>query len=202
VIDLPRAADVNDDIPDLDDRAAPGSEKPRSASDILPALALDASLSATDRRLLKQRPYLVIIKVPAAPWAKWIANVLQLRDATLHVCSATELSRSGGKLLRTGGHYLSYLQDGDSVVYVCQDPEQILDEVALAVADATIEIAVPTPTLLRRAIRTITGGHARGVTAEMTALDLEILLSVIRPGMSPKPYCLPCRATHRWPFRR
>lgn len=185
MIDLPRSAD-EDDVPGLDDPATPGLQKPKSAADILPALALDAALSARDRRLLKARPSLVIVKVPTAAWVKWIAHALKQKDGALHICASTELSRSGGKLLRTGADYLNYLQSGEGVVYVCKDPDAILDEVVLVAADATIEIAVPPPALLRQVIGAITGGLARGVTAQMATLDLPILLSVIRPGLTPR----------------
>jgi hypothetical protein len=184
MIELPHSVDDDDDPRDPDDFAATESRKPKKASDVLPALALDAVLSAKTRLLLKQRPHLVIIKVPAAAWATWIVHAIRQQDLTLHICSATELSRSGGKSVRPGAGHLSYLEDGESVVYVSQSPEELLDEVVLAAADATVEIAVPTPGLLRRTIRTITGGIARGVTAEMAALDLQILLGVIRPGMT------------------
>jgi len=184
VIDLPHSVDDDDDLRDPDDSAATESHKPKKASDVLPALALDAALSAKNRRLLKQRPHLVIIKVPATAWVMQIVHAIRQQDLALHISTATELSRVGGKSVRHGADQLSHLEDGESVIYVSQSPGELLDDAVLAAADATVEIAVPTPGLLRRTIRTITGGMARGVTAEMAALDLPILLSAIRPGMT------------------
>jgi cell division protease FtsH len=184
VLDLSHSVDNDDDLPDVDDSAAAASTKPTKASDVLPSLALDAALSARNRRLLKQRPSLLIIKVPAAAWVTSIVHAIRQQDLALHICAATDLSRSGGKFVRPGADHLSHLEAGASVVYVSQAPQEIFDEVVLAAADATVEIVVPTPARLRRAIRMVTGGMARGVTAEMAALDLQILLSAIRPGMT------------------
>lgn len=53
----------------------------------------------------------------------------------------------------------------------------------LAAADASIVIPPPTPALLRKIIARVSKGTARGVTPEMAALPLPVILSAIRPGI-------------------
>src|SRR5690606_3945445 len=59
-----------------------------------------------------------------------------------------------------------------------------LDEAILAAADITITVPPLAPARLRRMIRRVTGGVARGVTEEMAHLDLDVILTVVRPELS------------------
>ncbi len=100
------------------------------------------------------------------------------------ICTVTECRRSGGSLQPTGADHLRFLSQGRSVIYVSQDPEGMLDSAVLAAADFTVTIAPPTASLLRQTIRRVTGGVARGVTAQMAALDLTVLLNLVRTDLT------------------
>lgn len=188
MIELPDSSDADDDIDDLapvGETPPAAAEKTPTSTEVLSRLALGAALGPRYRRLLKEGPRLLIIKVPDESWVDPIGSALGQIDATFELSKASERTRSGGKLHRVGEAYLSFLQERKSVVYVCQDPEEILHEAVLAAADATIEIPALTPALLRRTIREVTGGAAvRGVTTPMAALDLPIIFSAIRLSLT------------------
>jgi len=192
MIDLPDSSDPDDDIDGLEgsgpatgETKSPATQRLVTTSEVLPRLVLEAALGPRQRRLLEQGARVVIIAVPAAAWAEPIAEALGQIDATLKTCIATERTRSGGQLRREGKAYLSLLKERTSVIYICQDPEEILDEAVLAAADATIKIPALRPALLRRTIREVTGvAAAHGITTEMAALDLPIIFSDIRPGLA------------------
>ena len=57
-------------------------------------------------------------------------------------------------------------------------------QAVLAAADVTVEIAPPTPKLLRTLIRRVTGGVARGVTEEMAALDVKVIVNAVRSHLT------------------
>ena len=188
MFNLPDSSNTDDDVDGLDGTASavsPAIDKPATASEILPRLVLEGALGPRHRSLLEQGARVVILAVPAAAWAEPIAEAVGRINATFKTSIATERSRSGGQLHREGKAYLSLLEKGTSLIYICQDPEEILDEAVLAAADATIKIPALTSALLRRTIREVTSvAAARGVTVAMAALDLPIILSAIRPGLT------------------
>lgn len=99
------------------------------------------------------------------------------------VVPVTELKKSGGVRYRAGRDELGMLQDGHSVMFVTHDPQGLLDESVLAAADLTVTLPPLTPSLLRKTIRRVTGGVARGVSNQMARLSLDIVLASIRPGL-------------------
>jgi len=96
--------------------------------------------------------------------------------------TATERLKKGN--LRIGANELAHLQHNRSIVYVSADPDHVLDRTVLAAADLTITIPPVTPALLDKLIRGVTGGVACGVTADMAALEVTVITSVVRPELS------------------
>jgi hypothetical protein len=184
MIDLISTDADEDDIPDFDASDSNDAESQPSAADILARLALEAALSPKAAAILKESPRLIIVKVPNGGWIDLVSNLIRKMERRPYICVAAERRRSGGVLHRIGADNLGYLQQGTSVLYVCPDPEEILDEAVLAAVDVSIEIAPPTPILLRTVIRRVTGGVARGVTAEMAALDVKVIAHAVRPHLT------------------
>lgn len=183
--DLIDPTDPDDEFPDFDapdPTTAPA--RPESASDVLPLLALEAALDTKGRSILEQGPRLTIIQVPDASWVPLFTTVFKRLENNPIICTVTECRRSGGSLQPTGADHLRFLSQGRSVIYVSQDPEGMLDSAVLAAADFTVTIAPPTASLLRQTIRRVTGGVARGVTAQMAALDLTVLLNLVRTDLT------------------
>lgn len=183
--DLFDPIDPDDEFPDLDtpDPATVAAQR-ESASDVLPLLALEAALDTKSRNILEQSPRLAIIHVPDASWVPRFSTLFKRLENNPIICTITERRRVSGVLQATGADHLRFLSQGRSVIYISQDPEGLLDSAVLAVADLTIVIAPLTATLLRQTIRRVTGGVARGVTAQMAALDLAVLLSLVRPDLT------------------
>lgn len=184
MIDLISTDADEDDIPDFDEADTKDAESQPSAADILARLALEAALTAKAAATLKESPRLIIVKVPNGGWIDLVSNLIRRMERRPYICVAAERRKSGGVLQRIGADNLGYLGQGTSVLYICPDPGEILDEAVLAAADVTIEIAPPTPKLLRTLIRRVTGGVARGVTEEMAALDVKVIAHAVRPHVT------------------
>ena len=183
MIDLISTDADEDDVPDFDASDSNDAESQPSAADVLARLALEAALTAKAAATLKESPRLIIVKVPNGGWIDLISNLIRRMERRPYICVAAERRRSGGVLHRIGADNLGYLQQGTSVLYICPSPDEILDEAVLAAADITIEIAPPTPKVLRTLIRRVTGGVARGVTNEMAALDVKVIAHAVRPHL-------------------
>lgn len=181
---------LNDFLDPDDDDHIPDFDQPKSvtygesAAQVLPQLALEAVLTRKTARLLGQFPAIVVIKVPHAAWSSLIVGVLRRLDTPPCVCVAVEKQKRQGALQRIGEDNLRFISDGRSVVYISQDPDEIIDEAVLAAADTTIVVPPLTPSLLRRLIRKVTGGVARGVTEDMAALPLSIILASVRADLA------------------
>lgn len=175
--------DIDDEIPDFDET---NTSPPRrdAAAAALGNEALAAALNRRSRAALKRHPSVFIVQIPHGDWAEIIASAVKRMDNAPIVKRITERKKGGGDHYRLGAEELAFLQDGRSVLYVTQDPDELLNEAVLAACDLMITIAPMSPELLRRVIRRVTGGVARGITAEMANLDLAIILSVVRPGLT------------------
>lgn len=183
--DLFDPIDPDDEFPDLDtpDPATAAAQR-ESASDVLPLLALEAALDTKGRNILEQSPRLTIIQVPDASWVPLFTTLFKRLENNPIICTVTERRRSGGALQPTGADHLRFLSQGRSVIYISQDPEGLLDSAVLVAADLTVTIAPPTTNLLRQTIRRVTGGVARGVTAQMATLELPVILSLVRTDLT------------------
>jgi cell division protease FtsH len=177
-----------DDIED-DDEHAEGSvgvlkANRESAAIAFAAEALDAALSRKSRALIKDKSGIYILHLPHADWTKYFQRPVRNLSGLLTVTVVTEREKIGGILIRPGAEGLDIVHRGFSMMYLCQNPQEHLDEAVLAAADLTIPVPDTTPDLLRKVIRRVTGGVARGVTEAMARLDLSIIVSVIRPDRS------------------
>lgn len=174
--------DDDDEIPDFDQ--AKSAAKGETAAWVLPQLALEAALTRKSARILRQCPSIIVIKVPSIAWTNLLVGVLRRLEAPPYLCVAVEKQKRQGALHRVGEDNLKVIGDGRSVIYISQDPDEIIDEAVLAAADTTIVIPPLTPALLRRLIRKVTGGIARGVTEEMAALPLPVILASVRVNLA------------------
>ena len=170
--------DNHDDEQDVEIRAE------KSSASVLAELALKAALDARARKSLNSHPGIFIFSVPSEPWVSPIAKVLKTMERPPLIITVSEQRKSGGKFHRTGADTLDYIQQGHSILFVSQNPDDFLDERVLVSADLHVRIPALTATLLRKAIGQLTQGVARGVTDEMANLDLDIILACLRPGTS------------------
>lgn len=174
--------DDDDELPDFD--APRGSvEERETAAQVLPVLAMEASFTKRTAVLLERGPGILVIKLPSSNWSDIIVNALRRFETRPYVCVALEKTKKQGVLLPVGEDHLKLVNGGRSVVYLSQDPDNFLDQSVLAAADATVVIPPLSAGLLRKLIRRVTGGIARGVTNEMTKLRLATILACIRPDL-------------------
>ncbi|WP_116654982.1 AAA family ATPase [Pelagibacterium sediminicola] len=169
---------------DLDDDPQAENEAQKSAARILAEVALQQALDAPARKTLKTHPGLFIFAVPTEPWISPIAKELKSMDRAPLIVEASEQRKSGGKYERVGLDALDIIQQGRSVLFVSQNPDDFLREEVLASADIFVRIPALTAELLRAVIGQLTRGVARGVTQEHANLDLNIVLACLRPGTS------------------
>lgn len=175
--------DIDDEIPDFDHSDAP--KPPReNAMEALALTALETALTRKSRAALKRHPSVIIVKLPHEDWAESVAAAIKRMERAPAIRTVTERVKKGGVFHRVGGDDLKYLRQGRSILYISQDPEELLDEAILVAADVTITIPALMPAMLRKIIRRVTGGIARGVTAEMAALDLPVITSVVRQDLT------------------
>jgi hypothetical protein len=141
-------------------------------------------LTRTSRAALKRSPSVIIIKTPNKAWTEIMEAAVLRRHAGAVVMEVSDRAKQGRNLVRKGAEPLRALRMSKTVVYVSPDPDTLLDEAVLAAADETIVIPQLTAVLLTKAIRRVTGGTPRGITADMAALDLSTIQAVVRPGLS------------------
>ncbi|SFV38563.1 Peptidase family M41 [Devosia crocina] len=155
-----------------------------SSADCLIEMALDKALTAKARKLMSRGSSAIIISVPSLEWSQLVARrVAKLSDK---ISVSAVLERSGRKKEQelVGADALPMLQRGRCIVFVSHDPVGTFDPAVLAAADMTISIGAITVPALRKVIRQVTGGIARGIAPEMAALPLTSIVSAIRPGIS------------------
>lgn len=182
---------LNDFFGPEDDDELPGFEAPNAAAgqretaaQVLPVLAMEASFTKSTARLLEHGQGIIVLSLPHRDWSDLIVNGVRGLGRRPYVCVALEKAKKQGVLQRVGEDHLRQISDGRSVVYVSPDPEGILDQSVLAAADATVAIRPMTAALLRKLIRKVTGGTARGVTDGMARLQLAVILACVRPDLT------------------
>lgn len=175
--------EINDEIPDFDNPLSDNPVRP-GAAETIARISLDAALTRTSRAALKRHPHLAIFKVPQSDYAEVLLKPLKrMQDAPV-VKSVTEKLRQGGAYHRVGEDMLEFLRQGRSVLFLSQDPQELLDEAVLAVADLMIDVPALNPALLRKTIHIVTGGWARNVTDEMAGLPIKIIVSAVRQELT------------------
>lgn len=173
----------NDDVETSDVKP----KKPREqAPHIFATEALNAALTRKTRARLKRDNGVYILHLPHEDWAQHFQRPVRNLGSMLTLRVVTALEKRNGILDRAGIDGLEIVQKGFSTVFVTQDPTNLLDEAVLATTDATIAVAPMSPALLRKVIRRVTKQTARGVTAQMAELDIDIILTVIRSGLTAK----------------
>ena len=180
-----KTLDRLDNADDLDESSvpAPSTKKPETASSALGHVVLDAALTRAARARFLRRPSLVIVEVPHGAWCDLLEVAVHRLDERASIREIPTATTRSGVITTTGLEDLRTLDRGTTVVYITPEPTIVLDNAILAAADVTIAIPPLTPLLLRRAIRRMTGGVARGVTEQMAALDIPVILAALRPGM-------------------
>ncbi len=140
---------------------------------------LDKALTAHTRLMLTgSNGRVVIIIVPSAGYVSHMGQPLRQLNQKAHLHSTTEAKRKSwsdeGELYNLG--------IGRTVLAVTQDPA-LLPPTIHAAADVTIEVRSPSALLVRKVIKSVTGGQARGlVDANLAGLTLEQIAAAIRPG--------------------
>ncbi|MET0436248.1 MAG: AAA family ATPase [Devosia sp.] len=154
-----------------------------SSADCLIDAALSKALTAKARTLIARGSSAIVLAVPDLEWSQLLVRrVAELSDK-ISVSAVHERSGQRKKDDLVGADALRMLQRGRCVVFISHDPAGTLDPVVLAAADVTISIGAITAPVLRKVIREVTGGIARGVTPDMAALPLSSVISAIRPGI-------------------
>ncbi len=175
----------------------------QNAREVLAEVALNAALDRRRLKLMLADTRITILQVPSADWVAPIGKAVKRLSAKPAVEEETERRRLAGAITRVGAGGLDWLQEGRSLVYVCRDPTEILDEAVLAAADQTIVVPPLTSALLSKVIRRVTGGVVRGVTEQMARLDFSVIAAVVRPTLSARE-CVAClqRAVDRSSVQR
>lgn len=176
--------DTNEREDDIPDNFKPRSDK--DAGIVLAKTVLEAAFTKKMQALVKRHPSVIVLTVPNAEWIPLMSRAIKTMADAPAVRGVAERYRSSKGSQRVGKDELQWLQTGRSVLYITQNPGDLLDEDVLAGVDVTIVIPALTTALLRRAIRKMTGSIARGVTAPMADLDIDLIATLLRPGMSAK----------------
>lgn len=181
-------ADIDDDNETENDNVDIAMLKPKTpreqAAHVFATEALNAALTRQTRKLLKRDNGVYILHLPDENWSKHFHRPVRNLGKMLTLRVVTALEKRNGVLDRAGIDGLEIVQKGFSTAFITQDPAGLLDEAVIAASDATIKVAPMSPVLMRKIIRRVTKGTARGITAEMTKLNIDIILSVIRPDLT------------------
>lgn len=167
----------------------PENFQPRSDKDagmVLGKTVLEAAFTKRMQALVKRHPSVIVLTVPNAEWIPLMTRAIKTMADAPAVRGVAERYKSSKGLQRVGKEELQWLQTGRSVVYISHNPRDLLDEDVLAGVDVTIVIPALSAELLRRAIRKLTGSIARGVTPSLADLDIGLISTLLRPGMSAK----------------
>lgn len=154
------------------------------AAHVFATEALNTALTRQTRKLLKRDNGIYILHLPDENWSKHFHRAVRSLGTMLTLRVVTALEKRNGVLDRAGVDGLEIVQKGFSTAFISQDPENLLDEAVIAASDATIKVAPMSAGPMRKIIRRVTKGTARGITAEMTKLNIDIILSVIRPDLT------------------
>jgi len=155
-----------------------------NAAMVLVRTAFEMALSKKMRVQLKRHPNITIVHVPDRAWIAPMAQMFKLEPNAPILRPVTERAKSGGILHRMGEKDLRWLQEGQSVMFITHDPSELLHEAVLACADLSVAIPPLTPKTLAKVIARLTGGRPRGLSVAMAKLDLAIIVSLLRPGMT------------------
>ncbi len=154
-------------------------------SEALARCMLDAVLTPRLRRMLETPARLILIRTEDETAAQLLSRYLGGLERAPVVEAFAEAQKSGGRLELRGRGELSMLERGKTVVLISQDPEGVLVPEAVAGADAVISVLNPDLTAVRKTIRAVTGGVARGLgAADLEGLSLQDLRTAIRPGLT------------------
>lgn len=155
-----------------------------TAPDCMGEAVLEKSLCPKAKSLITRGSSVIILKVPEAAWAELLVRPISKLASAVVVHDFTERRLAKRTEAPVGVDDLRAVHRGRTVVFISQDPESILDPAVCAAADMTITIGPPTPAMLRRVIKCVTGGSARGVIGDMAALPIGRIVTAIRPGVS------------------
>lgn len=161
------------------------TKAPVTAAECLAEQLLAKALTKKAHNLIKRGSSVLVIQLPDADWAEPISNAIS-KQAKTATRIATEKATSNKQAVTVGSESLRLLQRGKTIAFISQDPATILDPAVLAAADITVTVPPITVNLLRAVIRAVSGGIARGVTAEMAQLRLDAIVTAVRPGLSPR----------------
>lgn len=176
----------HDDTNDSEDDV-PENFEPRSHRDAGVVLARTVLAVAFTKKMLAQierHPSVIVLKVPSVDWIALMGRAVKIMPDPPVVRGVADRYKTSKGPERVGLEDLQWLQTGRTVFYISHNPHELLHEDVLLGADLTVFVPSLTPVLLRRAIRKLTGTIARGVTEAMAELDINLIATLLRPGMT------------------
>lgn len=128
-------------------------------------------------------PTVVLITTPTGSWTRALAAEIERSYANASTIVVMERKKDGNEWVVS--MMLENFADGDHVVICSPDPAALLPPMILAAADARLVLPFASASLLRHAIRALTGEVARGLRdADVAGLDMTALTMALRPGSS------------------
>ena len=158
-----------------------------------PSAALVAAcLAQTDTRALAKAlaadtPMVGLITTSSPAWSKVVVtefNNLYDRQDNVMAIKVADSKRDSNDWV--ADHLRNALGAGNHVVLCCHDPAAFLPAVVLASVDVRIDMPAVNATILRQAVKSLTGLHMRGtIDAGICKLDVPELSLGLRNGTKP-----------------
>jgi hypothetical protein len=166
-------------------KAAPEYRDARAA---IVAAAMRAATTPADRRvLLGKKPAAVVVVVPSPAWVRPLESHFSAGLGNWSIFARDGSNRARDKSTVGNSEVADKLANGRRVVGIAPNPEIILPAALLAAADVTVTIAPPTGAVVRTAMRRCLRGRspARIDDGDLAGLDIDDLVSAMRPGSTP-----------------
>lgn len=154
-----------------------------SAREVLAELALDKVMDKDMRsRLVNGKIRALVIEVPDASWAHPVLEAIEaFVDKPPYKIARLSVPRPAD---RGNSRLGSHLRSGRMAVGACSDPDQMLPELLLSVADARVKVGVADAEMVLEAIKCVQGGRVppRAKLLSVELLDFEEITSLIVDG--------------------
>lgn len=126
-------------------------------------------------------PVVVVVTVPSSSWARALSYEIRRSHPDASTIVVAERKKDGNEWVV--GNMLEKIAAGNHVVICCHDPVGLLPPLVHSSADIGLAMPIPDAALVRRAIRTLTGGAARGLREkDVAGLTMDALLLALRRG--------------------
>jgi SpoVK/Ycf46/Vps4 family AAA+-type ATPase len=153
-------------------------------------LVVDLSLRAAQKQCGMHIPpqtagLVIVLRVPGDSWIDPLHEFLHCKDRSMRII-AGKLKPRGWEMQET--QIIEALGSGKTVCGIAADPDTQLPPLLLAAADHSVTMPMPTPGLLRKAIRLLSGHHRVPPLkpADIAGLDLLDMAAALRPHATPQ----------------